>query len=342
MQLKKPIEYLLNLSLRYDIHKKEHGNRIWMLLSPQYLNYGDHLIAKAELDFIRKRASVIDVNYSYFEFWGDTLTNNIKKGDVIWITGGGFIGDLWPDSHAAVERIIRLFPNNRIILGPQTVYFDDIGSQSARQFVDLVHEHEDMVIFTREMNSMNLLQSMQIEAVLAPDFALFTDYIPSCKYKPKYVSFCMREDHERCVNDDEMEALKTSLLSYGRPFHNIIMSVTHCEIPTWLRNQFITIKMNEFGRSRLVITDRLHAMIMCCILGVPCVALDNRSKKISGVYSWLVDLPYIAFAESIVDVKSAANMVMRFHDCKVNQEDYHRLRKQLLEQYEYIFSQYIA
>ena len=46
--------------------------------------------------------------------------------------------------------------------------------------------------------------------------------------------------------------------------------------------------LNLFCNSKLVITDRLHGMILCAITNTPCLALDNRNGKVSGVYEkWL-------------------------------------------------------
>ena len=100
--------------------------------------------------------------------------------------------------------------------------------------------------------------------------------------------------------------------------------------------------MGEFARSSLVVTDRLHGMIYCCVTGIPCVALDSKSKKTSGVYEWIKDLPYIAFAESVSDVELAAENVMKYSDYESNWKTYRLLRNQLLIRFEEIFRQYIV
>ena len=44
------------------------------------------------------------------------------------------------------------------------------------------------------------------------------------------------------------------------------------------------------SHSGFVVTDRLHGMIMSIISGTPCIALDNSSKKVSGVYEFIKDI----------------------------------------------------
>ena len=52
-------------------------------------------------------------------------------------------------------------------------------------------------------------------------------------------------------------------------------------------------KLLEFSRAKLIITDRLHGMIFAALAETPCIALDNLSKKVSGVYQWISYLDYI-------------------------------------------------
>ena len=342
LSIKKTIEFLVNLPLRYHVRRRSQNDRTWLMLSPQYLNYGDQLIALAELDYMAKKGTVVDVNFSYFDIWGSTLTTRIRKGDIIWITGGGFIGDLWPQSHAAVEKIIRMFPDNRIVFAPQTVYFADMESQNAKNFSELVCKHGKIVFFAREKNTIRILELLHIQSKLTPDFALFSDCAPRRDFFPEYVSFCLRDDHESRLTPEVRSTLECGLKKYGKPFHDIVMAKQHCEIPTWTRRFFVENKIDEYARSVLVVTDRLHGMLFCCISGVPCVALDNKSKKVSGVYDWIKELPYITFADSIVDVELAAAIVMQYPDSKENRKEFHRIREQLMDQFKDVFDEYIV
>ena len=60
--------------------------------------------------------------------------------------------------------------------------------------------------------------------------------------------------------------------------------------------------INEFKRAKLVITDRLHGMIISAVTGTPCIVLDNYNQKVSGSYQWIKDLSYISYLDSIEDL----------------------------------------
>ena len=53
--------------------------------------------------------------------------------------------------------------------------------------------------------------------------------------------------------------------------------------------------LRKIASSKLVITDRLHAMIFCYITETPCIVFDNISRKVSGVYEWIKDCDYIRY-----------------------------------------------
>ena len=47
--------------------------------------------------------------------------------------------------------------------------------------------------------------------------------------------------------------------------------------------------IKQFSKSKLVVTDRLHGMILSVITGTNCIAFDNSSGKVSGVYDTIKD-----------------------------------------------------
>lgn len=57
---------------------------------------------------------------------GSAFTSNlkrkIKKDTIILLQGGGNFGDIW-DIHEFKRKVIRNYPENRIIIFPQTVFY---------------------------------------------------------------------------------------------------------------------------------------------------------------------------------------------------------------------------
>ena len=50
--------------------------------------------------------------------------------------------------------------------------------------------------------------------------------------------------------------------------------------------------------ARLVVTDRLHGMILSLVAGTPCLVLPNSNHKIRQTWKdWLLDVPQLKFIE---------------------------------------------
>ena len=93
------------------------------------------------------------------------------------------------------------------------------------------------------------------------------------------------------------------------------------------REEIVNNKFTEFSKAKIVITDRLHAMVMCAIVGTPCIVFDNVSKKVSCVYyDWLKEVPYIRVAEDMEIIHETINQILNNNEFKYNYDsfEYHR------------------
>ena len=102
--------------------------------------------------------------------------------------------------------------------------------------------------------------------------------------KNNEILLCFRNDKEKV--DRNIEYIKTKI---SEKKYNIKEVSTVCEdtIPYPLGEKYLWKKLKEFSEARLVITDRLHGMIFSALVGTPCIAFDNLSGKVFGVYSYL-------------------------------------------------------
>ncbi len=65
------------------------------------------------------------------------------------------------------------------------------------------------------------------------------------------------------------------------------------------REAVVEEKLKEISEAKIVVTDRLHCMIASAITGTYCIAFDNLSGKVSGVYEWLRHLDYIKICKGM-------------------------------------------
>ncbi len=276
--------------------------------TPEYCNLGDHLIAFAIIKFWKQYFP----NDTIIEFTRECCERNSKNifsilenkpFKAILITGGGFLGDLWPDMQLLVNRIISVSKNSRIIIFPQTVYYKKPYENNAFFSNDkkIYQNTNHLTIFVRDRKSYdflietNMLKASHIH--LVPDMALFlspTEYIFSNR---SGIFLCFRHDKEGTLSDLEENYIKKTVKSMG--IAEITTGDTVDKYSDFLprkRERKITDFMNILSQKQLVITNRLHCMIFCYLSSTPCIALDNISHKISGVCQWLSECNYIKCA----------------------------------------------
>lgn len=272
---------------------------------PEYGNIGDQAIMMATVNFIRKCSQYIifGVPLQMTNLFIKKLTF-IPKHFLIINLGGGFIGSLWKDGNLAILETIKNYPQNRILIFPQTVYYsdDEKGKQELQLARKIYQAHPDLHVFIRDesYNYMkgNVCGGLFNDVRQVPDIVLTLNY-SNHSYRRNGVLFCIRNDKESIVDLNFIQKKKNELLN-----NQIIVKDTDTCVPysvkKRMRKKEIRKKLFEFQTSKLVITDRLHGMIFACITGTPCIAVNNISKKVEGVWNlWLRQFDYIRFLPNI-------------------------------------------
>lgn len=268
-------------------------------------NLGDQAINVVEYEIIKKmirdQYEIIEITSNEFWQYYNWLNKNIKKDDVIFLQGGGSIGDIYIETEEIRESIIYNFNHNTIIIFPQTIYWTKnyISKQLQRMSHRIYGRHRDLLICTRERYSFELAGKLypKNERFLVPDLVL--------KYKPKEkmsaynrqgILLCLRNDTESIIDQREKDIIydlcvkNTKSARYTDTFIPELMISSLSE-----RRKYIDSKINEFSRAKLIITDRLHGMVLAAISETPCIVISNYNYKIEGVYDWIKNLSYIVF-----------------------------------------------
>ena len=319
--VKDGIKYLAEIcfNLRMFTEKDKGKRKIYLFLTPQYLNYGDHAIAAAEKKYFSEKFPefvVEEINYSFYQFWAQIAERRVKKEDIVIVTGGGYAGDLWPENQGMLEQVLKAFPENTVILAPQTVFFrTDEETENFRTMKELITARRRLCIIAREKNTFGLLKDQfgmipDKNLFLLPDFVL-TFSLKEMETKREGIGLCFRDDDEKTVQPEAEKKIRRTLEEKQENTYSILMAKEHVEIPVWLRDYFLEKKFQEFRSREAVITDRLHGMVFAAVTGTPCVALDNVSRKISGVYQSMTSLSYIKTADNPSQVMTLMEQVKK-------------------------------
>lgn len=289
------------------------GKKIILMGMPYHGNIGDQAIALAEEKIIRK----ISTNIEIIEFPEKRLVssvlekrNFINDEDIILMHGGGNIGDTYEVPEEGRRAIIEMFPKNKIIVFPQTAYFDSMDELEKSK--KIYNGHKNLTIMAREEKSYKFMKENfnKCKIYLTPDIVM-TMREPF-NFERNNVLIMFREDKEKTLTNEIQEKIQNII---KRKCGNYELSDMHLgedvtNIYGERREKTVNEKFKQIGTSKLVITDRLHGMIFSAITETPCVVFGSYTHKIKESYKWLENLEYIELCDNVNLLEEKISKVM--------------------------------
>jgi pyruvyl transferase EpsO len=274
---------------------------------PQHENVGDSAIWTGEIEALdHERWPIAYVAERRFHNDAEMM-RRLRHGTIV-LHGGGNLGDLWPLHQRFRESIVDRHPSTKIVQLPQTVFFRDESARVAAGEVLL--RHSDFTIAARDRRSFDLLRSMGLRSELVPDAAFCLG--PMARPRPLQrdrgarVLWLGRTDHESLIaSQASRDIIVTDWLRSPKPpvtevraralFH-LTVFMHRCRhhgygrLPVSTPLSVLYLKAAQLrvlrgahllSNADVVITDRLHAHILCLLLGIPHVVLPDRFGKLS-------------------------------------------------------------
>ena len=275
---------------------------------PDYENVGDSAIWLGQSAWARARG--VDAIFSVPQrAITPLLMRRIPQSAVGVINGGGNFGGLWANHHAARIQALKSSKGRRLVQAPQSIHLP-----SARHLDELVTAAHDVdfQVLVRDEESQNAVRSI-FDTALSPDAA----HILGALEAPAPVTattWLLRRDKEQVghiatLNVDaaidwpreqslprRIRKLKYEIV--GRLGLTSTLSKMHWQDMATLR---LARGLEVLSRGEVVVTDRLHAMILALQLGRKVIAIDNRVQKLSRyANTWFnFGAPWLYWAEDI-------------------------------------------
>ena len=271
--------------------KQDPDKYVYLIGTPIHANMGDHLIAMAEKEYLLTtlQNEVMDIPTEMFQIYRHILRRTIPSSSYVFITGGGWMGDVWPIEERTIESIALTFKTNPILIFPQTVYYQNPNEDNkvSRMAQQAFQKCKKLVLCVRDKGSYDYcVAHYNNKTILCPDIGLYYKIKLGEKRNKRKIGICFREDREKInhlseneiiegFKGESIEFVKLSTLNE----HPVSCEERHFEV-----NRLI----EQFHDCSIIITDRLHGMIYSYIAETPCIAFDNKTHKVSGVYElWL-------------------------------------------------------
>ncbi|TDS18647.1 pyruvyl transferase EpsO [Maribacter caenipelagi] len=284
---------------------------------PNHKNIGDQLIYQGELDFLKT------LPYKCCDYSSVTFNFSRKiQPNTILLHGGGNFGDLYPLHQNFREKTIKNNPDKKIVIFSQTVHFE--SKKELERSAKVFNAHRNVTLCARDTVSFDILRKhfINCKVILLSDMALCSSYSKS--KKPKYEVLIMKR------KDIELGGINVLKNSYGYPeidwptyeesmvesivsfyvklnnkfsklyFRSVQKNSVFGLLPIRNKDSYIKQGIDFLSDYKFVISTRLHGHILCLLLGIPSVIINNSYGKNKRFYnSWLKNVDNSYYAETI-------------------------------------------
>lgn len=289
---------------------------------PRHSNVGDSAIwlgARATLRAAGLRPAYV---CDYWTYRSERLDRATRAGDtVIVINGGGNLGDLYAKHQALREAVLERFPDRPVVQLPQTIHFADRARlEQARRIFD---HHRHLTILVRDEASLEIARRwFAAPSALAPDTAFsLAGRIARVGTARQPVVWLLRRDRESALDgaalppgavDWRVEDVHGPRVSASDRFVDAVAPVgSRVDGPVLGRAFDLRARMQLraglrlLSRGEVVVTDRLHAHILCVLVGVPHVLLNDRNSKVGRFHhTWTTGARGVRTASSLADARA--------------------------------------
>ena len=301
---------------------------------PDHPNVGDSAIWAGELAWLADVRAEIRYRCDVKTYNRWQLDRALGPGGIIFIHGGGNLGDLWVRHQRLRERVIQDFPDRTIIQFPQTIHFRDREAIARTRAV--FDAHPDLTLLVRDEPSLQFARAeFRARTLLCPDMAFYIGSMPRPGPPRVDVLWLQRQDRESA--EGQGAALEPGWATCDwlsgdftvQPRIRRLLWRVAAHEPRrlhltarliggtydWQARQRVLFGCRLLTRGRVVITDRLHGHILCLLLNVPHVLLDNNYGKVRHFReAWTVSAANVRWAgsgrEAVAAAQDAAPVTM--------------------------------
>ena len=276
---------------------------------PYHSNIGDILIWQGEIEFLSQIPHRCVGMSSKL-----TEKLDIDEDTIILFHGGGNLGELYREHVNYLLNLIARYPNNRIVVFPQTIYYKDCNVME--KDIANLNKHKDFHLCVRDEYCLNMLNGKVDNLYLLPDMAFCIPLEYFKKYTSKKIKgslFLKRVDGEL---SDKTTGIKSDYVKDWPTFYHKLNDGTFiakvldnlCKMPiignwkiikkVWdwwafnvYRKDLIKIGTKFVKSYDPIYTTRLHVMILSLLCGKRINVIDNSyGKNLNFVNTWLKDV----------------------------------------------------
>lgn len=267
------------------------GREVVVLDYPLHYNVGDLLILLGYLEMFDEEGISVRLAQTHHSHSLGKVRSSLDTDTPILFHGGGNFGDLYPKLHQDRLEIFEEFYDRELIVLPQTIYFRD--QSSLEETRRIASRCNNLTIYVRDKESKEIADSFGANVILCPDTAHYLN-VPMNTCNDQSTLLFRRRDFESLDTDagfDWNEIITTS--DRASLIGHKVLSKMAKVLPTttleklifssWVAHcrKILDKAVIKFSNYERVDTDRLHAVLLASLMGMPLVHGDTQFGKIT-------------------------------------------------------------
>lgn len=324
------------------------GTRCALALYPDHWNSGDAAIWWGTREVLRELDVTVDYGCDSANYRADDLKRALPEGPIL-MAGGGNFGDVYRNEQELRLRILADHPGRPVIQLPQSTWFR--GAEEIAVTAEAIGRHGSTTLLLRDVPSLAFAERhFPAPARLCPDMAMGLDLSGFPRRPDVQVMALWRNDQESTDPPPPLppDSLHCDWLLGSRPippeearhmsvaglgFHRWIGNPSNSESSAlrrrlawrhmpWLWDQLAQDRTLRgcrlLTRGRITVTNRLHAHLLCMLMGQPHVVCDVSNRKVFSYRdTWFPpadasghDATLVRFASSAAEASEQAQRLL--------------------------------
>lgn len=312
---------------------------------PNYPNVGDSAIWLGQLVALRHLGVDVVASCDADGYDQMFLRKRLRGRGKILLQGGGNLGDEWPPHQDLREQVIADFPDVPVIQLPQSMHFNRVASLERARTV--FNGHSNLTLLCRDPHSLELAKrEFSAPTRLCPDAALGLGPLGGGRRgRGEGVLWLSRTDAERrgprlvpssrghrmadwftyepdASGWERIYRYELALLrrlgtatrgraTLARPTAPALALLQHR-----MAGQRLAVGIRLLSSAAVVVSDRLHAHVLCLLLGIPHVVVDTGYGKIRPfVQAWSNMVPGVRLVDKAEEAAAAAEELLGCDSC---------------------------
>ena len=312
----KDIEFLVENTFNNMFFDK----KIFLIGSSEHSNIGDAAISRGTYEFIFKyfkEYKLIEISTFELDEKMPYIEKVMNNNDLIFLQGGGNLGSKWLAEENLRRKIIEYFPQNKIIIFPQTIYFEpgEKGDKELEISKRIYNQHSNLLLFTRGKISLEFAKKHfpNVPSYCTLDTALNINI--KFNFVRNGILCCLRDlTDESGITKSQYDEIISTIKRYDNNFA-FTNNLYEGEIDKIHRNFVVNEQLKKFASHQLIITDRLHGLIFSLMTNTPCIVFSSYNYKLKEFTDMLKDNPFISFIDKDVSKLDSEIKRMLKLDC---------------------------